>query len=222
MHQASDYGERIWALARGTVDGELERHVADCAECQDQLTTLRHVARYMQITGGAYADPPAALVSRLDGLMRRIRPDLVAGQSTSERFEIGALVRRVMASLVLDTGLTPQVSGLRATTDNRTRQLLFESDVADLDIELARNEAIGGWTVVGQLGMDHVSPGSMISFIPAEHLETTPEPSQQELASAIRVAVSVDGYFTGTLSPGNWVALVEVDDAIVVFGEIRL
>ncbi|MDQ3612929.1 MAG: hypothetical protein M3412_01265 [Chloroflexota bacterium] len=220
MHDEVNYERRLWNLIQGVPDAELEGHIVDCAVCQRQLATLGHVARYARTTGGVDVAPPSALMTRLSGLMGQIRPDLVASQAPSAATQLGQAIRRVMATLVVDTGLSAQPAGLRSAVDHGhgTRQLVFESDVADLDLEVSRqDDSDDGWTVIGQLGMDHVPPGSTVSFIPADGAN-----SSQESGSPIRVDIAVNGYFRGALPSGAWAALVEMDGAAVIFGEIRL
>lgn len=222
MHNEVNYEFRLWSIAQGAPDDELAGHIEGCATCQTQLATLRHMARYADTTSGADAEPPSALTTRLSGLIRQVRPDLIANLSPSVATQLENAVRRIMATLVVDTGFSAQPAGLRSAVDHGrgTRQLVFESDVADLDLEvIPADDGEGAWELVGQLGMDHVPPGSTVTFIPAEAVL---ESAVSVHSDSVRIDIMANGYFHGALPSGAWAALVEVDGAAVIFGEIQL
>jgi hypothetical protein len=196
--------QQLWRVAGGSADTATEAHVAGCAQCRLELETLRPLARYRDTTGGM-VDPPPALESRLANLFRQLRPDL-AREHRSPLTAAREVLRRITAELIVDTGASPQLAGLRGA-DRRTRQIAFVSDLADLDLEVHQRE--GSNVVAGQLGMDDVPPGLVISFS-AEGTETVEAP------------VSADGHFTVKLPDGDWTASVQVDDAVLQFPGVRV
>jgi hypothetical protein len=199
---------RLWELATGANDPDLERHLATCESCREELATLRPLARARAIAGGTLAEPPAALQDALVGLFGRIRPDLAAARPTTTD-RIRDALRRIVAELVFDSAQTPQLSGLRAAGKATSRQIAYISDIADLDIEIAN--AGDHATVNGQLGMDDVPAGLVIAFAP-----------DSEGSAVVEASLDREGHFVVTLPPGTWVATVRFDDATLVFPGFHL
>jgi hypothetical protein len=213
LHDQPHHETRLHALARGRQDRELMDHLATCGRCREELAAVRELVRYEATTGGTMADVPTSLVDRMATLLPHVRPDLVS-QARSGAEGLRHRLRRVTAERLFDSGATPQLAGLRGA-DRRTRQLAFVSEVADLDLEVIHRE--GAYTVAGQLGMDTVPPNLRIRFVPAEA-----DPLAEAVAGAVQSAISALGYFELTLTAGEWVAAVEVEDAVVLFPGVRL
>lgn len=215
MHDAHNFENRLLNVARGAQDPDLEAHIASCDACQSELFALRHLVNYQNTTGGSFVKPPRSLVTAMAGLLPRVRPDLLPKAHPSVTGRAIGRLRQITAQLILDTGATPYMAGLRGGTDRRTRQLAFVSDVADLDLEIAPLD--NAWSVSGQLGMDAVPRELRIRFIPADQdpLEVNPE-------GAVESSMSDQGYFGVTLTEGEWVAAVVIEDATVLFQGIRV
>jgi hypothetical protein len=214
MHEECDFDTRIWNLAQGGQDAVLERHIATCDACQEELSSLRHLAGLRLVAGGPLADVPPEMPATLSNLLSQVRPDLVP-QPQLLGTQLSAHLRRITATLLHDTGLSPQVAGLRSGGDRRTRQLAFVSDVADLDLEVSRVE--DEFAVTGQLGMDSVPESLNIRFVPADQ-----DPLETTRPGGLSTVINEDGYFRLTLAPGEWVAAVDLDDAVVLFPGVRL
>ncbi len=200
-------------MVQGRQDTELMHHIATCEDCQNELPALRQLARYQATTGGIMTEPTPSLVDRMAALLPIVRPDLADRARPGEGLLDRA--RRFTAELLSDTGATPQLAGLRGGVDGRTRQLAFVSEVADLDLEVARFE--DGFSVAGQLGMDVVPPNLLIRFVPADQ-----DPLAEEITGSVRAAISNGGYFELSLTSGEWVAAVDIEDAVVLFPGVRL
>ncbi|MBA2775668.1 MAG: hypothetical protein H0U31_02930 [Chloroflexia bacterium] len=214
LHDEHNFEQRIWDVARGVEDAAVLRHVATCAHCQDHLFALRQLVRFQATTGGALVEPPELVTFEASRLMTRIRPDLVAQPPTlSDKMRVR--LREVAASLLHDTGLTPQVAGLRAEADRGTRQLVFASDVADLDLEVSLLD--DRYAVTGQLGMDVVPENLSIRFVPADQ-----DPLDLDVVGVVESVISKQGYFTLSIDPGDWTAAVEIEDAVVLFPGVHL
>ena len=204
-HQES---ERLWRLARGESDPALEAHVAGCEPCRAELVALRALAGYRATTGGAMPEPPATLLAATTGLFRRVRPDLLTTQPTL-RDRLEGVLRRITAELILDTGAAPATAGLRSGHSRQTRQLAFVSALGDLDLEIVAGDSAGD--VAGQLGMDEVPPGLVIRFTPVR-----PD------GEAVEAAVAGNGAFRLVLPVGEWVASVQLNDAVLHFPGVRI
>lgn len=213
IHDDRNLETRLLALARGEHDPVLEQHVETCATCSDSLFTLRRLQEYRTTTGGTLVEPPLDLITRVTGLMSTIRPDLIRKVPAS-RDPLQA-IRQIVADLILDSGITPQVVGLRSSADRRTRQFAFVSDVADLDLEVTpRDDA---WSISGQLGMDTVPKTLRIRFVPSDS-----DVMAANAEGAVEAIVSHDGYFGLNLTGGEWVAAIDIDDATVLFQGIHV
>lgn len=209
MHQTHDFTERIWQLVQGKADAEVEVHLETCPDCQELQQSLE--ALFTLRLAGGVPPVPNTVISSLNGLMQKVRPDLGPRRPSGE--VILQKARTIFAELIHDTKLQPQVVGLRGDSD--TRQIAFVSDVADLDLEVSETDS--QFLVVGQLGMDEVPDNLSVRFVPAESdpLEPNGEASQS-------IAVSQQGYFRLTIDPGDWVVAVDIDDAVVLFPGVKL
>ena len=221
---ASD--QAFWDGVLASKDRPAPGHERFSDEDREVADALDHLLRYRGALGGPEFRPPVALSRRMASLFGAVRPDLVvrtpAQATVMDR--VTNAVRRVIATMVIDTGaVAGGITGLRAASDRRSRQVAFVSDVADLDLELTRPEPDGKpWSVTGQLGMATVPPEQTIWFIPAGHVAMSGALEPTSVDDAIRAPIDRDGYFQVTLDPGDWVGLVEVGDAVVVFREIRV
>jgi hypothetical protein len=121
----------------------------------------------------------------------------------------------VVAELVVDTGATPQLAGLRGEQRQRTRQLAFVSNVADLDLEITQMDET--YSVTGQVGIDDLPRGLRVRFVPAEQ-----NPLADDVPGAIEAEIQDRGYFSVALPALEWVAMVEIEDAVVLFPGVRL
>lgn len=214
MHDELDFEGRIWGYAQGAQDTDLERHMLTCASCRQDLIVLGQLARLQAVAGGALAEPSAAVTVQASGLLARIRPDLLSqSQAMSDKMRLR--LRRVAASLLIDTGLAPQVAGLRADADRHTRQLVFSSEVADLDLEVSFLDDV--FSVAGQLGMDVVPENLSIRFVPADQ-----DPLADGVPGVRETRISNQGYFNLSITAGDWIAAIEIDDAFVLFPGVRL
>lgn len=215
MHDDPHVETRLWNVAQGGQDDDLMRHIATCDDCDADLGALRTLAQYRVATGGGLIEPPTSLVGRLAGLLPAVRADLIAPSGHSAVTEFLGRVRRITAELLLDSAATPQLAGLRSGGDRRTRQLAFVSEVADLDLEVSQRD--DGYTVAGQLGMDTVPSNLVIRFVPADQ-----DPLADEISGSFQSPISQGGYFELLLTAGEWVAAVDIDDAVVLFPGVRL
>ena len=214
MHDAQDFDIRLSNYARGQADAQLAAHIAGCEACRESVFALLQLMEYRQGTGGRLVDPPESVLAQASGLLARVRPNLITRpEPVTDRLRDKA--RQLVATLILDTGATPQVTGLRGQADRRTWQLAFVSDVADLDLEVIQ---VGDLcTVAGQLGMDYVPPGLKIRFIPADQTGML-----TERTGVIEADILERGHFAVSLPAADWVASVEIDDAVVLFPGVRL
>lgn len=213
MHDDEDFTNRIWKLARGGEDPVLQKHIDTCDMCRIELDALGLLAQYQETTGGKMHDLPNDLSSTLSGLLRRIRPDL--GQSASAVPTLTEKLKTVWAELLQDTGAQTQIVGLRGEADARTRQIAFVSDIADLDLEVSPSDNAFG--IFGQFGIDEVPEGLRIRFVRAEE-----DPLSPTAEGVIEVPVSDQGYFRLTVDAGEWVVVVTLDDAVVLFPGVQL
>ena len=214
MHDDKHFDSRLLDFVRGEQDPQLEDHLASCNSCQELAFTLRQLVQYQATTGGGLIEPPLALVAEVTGLLAKVRPELPADRVQTASSLVKRL-QRVVASLILDTRATPQLAGLRGASGPRTWQLAFVSDLADLDLEVSSKEA--AYSLAGQLGMDKVPTGLRIRFVPTDQ-----DPLSDDVRGAIEAEIQERGYFSVALPASDWVAMVEIDDAVVLFPGIRL
>lgn len=209
MHETQATTERIWQLAQGAEDAEMETHIQSCSDCREEFESMQ--ALYALRSTGGFVHVPETILHNLNGLMQKVRPDLVPLGDSSPG--IAQRMRAIIADLIHDSTLAPQVVGLRG--ESGTRQLAFVSDVADLDLEVS--PADRQFLVVGQLGMDNIPDDLHIRFLPAES-----DLLSEESETMRSTAISEHGYFRLTIEPGDWVVAVDVNDAVVIFPGVKL
>lgn len=214
MHDEPNFEIRMMSYVQGTDDPELALHIESCPDCQASLQTIRLLATTRDTTGATLPELPDTLTASLNTLLPRIRPDLVPKASPSRIDRIRDRATMILAELILDSAATPGLAGLRGV-DDRTRQLAYVSDLADLDIELTPSD--GDWLITGQLGMDVVPQELEIRFIPADA-----DPLAGDLHDAHSASLSDEGYFELRLPSGTWLAAVTMDDATIIFRDIAI
>lgn len=185
---------------------------------------LDDLLAYRRLVGDPATEPPAGLATRMVSLLGRVRPDLISSDRPSLADQAVSALRRITASLSIDTATLAQgVAGLRGTTASQTRQVAFVSEAADLDLELTSGSSPDlPIFVTGQLGMTAVPTDQTIWFVPAGQVPATGEIEPAAIENTLEAAVDEDGYFRLTISPGDWVGLVEIGDAVVLFRDIRV
>lgn len=209
MHETQETTERLWQLVQGTKDAEMESHLQTCSDCREEYESLQ--ALFALRSSGGFAPVPEELLRNLNELMQKVRPDLVP--AASPRPGIVERLQTIVAELMHDTAVQPQLVGLRGNSG--TRQIAFVSDVADLDLEVS--PADEQFLVVGQLGMDSIPDNLHIRFVPADV-----DPITEASETMRSTDVSDQGYFRLTIEPGDWVVAVDVNEAVVVFPGLKL
>ncbi len=194
----------------------------DHAEDEEEFDGMfSHLLHYRESPLATTPDPDEGLRARLSALLGQVRPDLLRARPGPVA-QARRRLREIVGSLVLDTadpGLS--AAGLRSGTQ-RTRQVTFVSDVADLDLELAPEDGGSRWAVSGQLGLDEIPDNLVIWFVPGHAVTVTAETKPDLIPGAASAPLEPDGTFRVTLPEGNWVALSEIGDAVVLFREIRI
>lgn len=209
MHQNTDLTDRLWNFVQGEPDTEIEAHVQSCKECRDEIEVLSGLRAAR--TAGDFPPVPEPLTSTLTDLFSKVRPDLV--KQPQEPLSPVKRLRTIVADLLQDTALQPQIAGLRG--ESRTRQIALTSDVADLDLEISTLD--NQFLVVGQLGMDEIPDNLSIRFVPEDG-----DPLNPDAPGTSSSKLSDQGYFRTHVAPGNWVIAVDIHDAVVLFPGIQL
>lgn len=209
MHETQELTERIWKLVQGTTDAELEAHLLTCPECQEERESLQSL--YSLRASGGLAPVPNQLSHNLNGLLQKVRPDLVP-TSTPGSGVIRHL-QTILADLIHDSAIQPQVVGLRG--ESSTRQIAFVSDVADLDLEVSPED--NRFLIVGQLGMDELPESLSVRFVPSDA-----DPLAEAHEAMHSATISENGYFRLNLDSGEWTVAVDIDDAVVLFPGVKL
>ena len=132
--------ESLADLAEGrlTVDERAasEAHMAACARCANQFERLNGVVGLMREDRGK--DAPPELISRAVSLFRR--------RATLEE---PSLIKRIAAALSFDSLTMSPAYGVRSTSQESSRQLLYSAGDYDLDLRLTQSGET--WTVKGQV-----------------------------------------------------------------------
>ena len=134
--------DRLADLAEGLLDeadcATVERHVAACSRCADDVDWLTHTIGLMRSDDSVSA--PEHVINRAIRLFNTY--------TASEPRSTGIL-EHLVAMLRFDSAQTAPAFGLRVGADDASRQLLF--DAQPYELELRTRPMAGGWSVTGQL-----------------------------------------------------------------------
>ncbi|HEV2529849.1 MAG TPA: hypothetical protein VGT61_15505 [Thermomicrobiales bacterium] len=214
----TEQDERFWARAGGNVSSD------DAWIDQDEEVNevLSHLLHYRESPLAVGPEPDQRLRNRMSALLGQVRPDLIRQPQPGPIAAAGQRLRRVFGELIMDSanaGLA--VTGLRSASP-RTRQITFVSDVADLDLELAPSDDGTIWSISGQLGLDEITSDLILWFIPASRVPAPADFEPGEIEGAVSTRLGADGSFLISLPAGDWTAMSEIGDAVVLFREVRI
>ncbi|MBA2277831.1 MAG: zf-HC2 domain-containing protein [Chloroflexia bacterium] len=191
---------------------EVASHLAECPDCHDAIGRLSQTVALLRAPRMAIIEAPLETRDRARLLLGRVRPDLVREVTPAWTDR----VREVLASLTFDSRQTFALGGLRST-DTSTRQLSYESPLADLDLQIAPLPAQASgerrWRVMGQLTL--VEPAMDLH---AEFSSSTGDATGPPVA----VVLDRDGYFTTDLVVGGYTLRVPIGESVLVFPDLDL
>lgn len=167
--------------------------------------------------------PPTATFDRARLLMRQIRPDLLRASTPNQRRV--AHVRDVLATLIFDSQNAMALGGLRSTTAS-TRQLSYESALADLDLQIAPLAATSDgerrWRVMGQLTTDAPTPGLSAEIAPLQESVEPFDRADEASGAAVTAPLDEGGYFTVELAAERYALRIPLGDSILRFPDLDL
>ena len=213
MKHEPEFTNRIWKIALGGEDTELQQHIAQCEQCQAELASLTALAQLRDTAGGDLATLSDQQMATLSGMFGKYRT--VKSTASETRPSMLQRLQVIMAELLHDTGGQMQVAGLRSGASSNTRQVAFVSDVADLDLEITKTDST--FAVVGQVGMDDVPSGLDVSFVPADQ-----DPLNSDSDQTVTAPVDAQGYFQLQVEGGEWTISLKVDEAVILFPGVTL
>ncbi len=179
----------------------VETHVAESPSAAARLERIRSAIQSMR-TDDSTA-PSADAIARAKAVFRPL-PD-TRRESWWNRLE------RVVAVLVFDGRAQPARAGYRG--GEGVVQLSYESDAADVDLELVPPASAdeSTWTLMGQIA----------PHAPTVHL-TVALVSQSGAAASVEVGVDEQGMFTLRSDPGTFDLMIRVGDKVIVLPDVRL
>lgn len=194
--------ERLIAYAADELDepeaAAVASHLATCAECAATLARFRTVRAVLRSDDSEA--PPAATLVRARGLFAQRRPAPEANW-----------LQRVLARLTFDSRAGPALVGARGI--GRGYQLAFESDVADVDLELEPGEEPAGdrWRLLGQVAVHEDAPVAAVRL--ASPGTTTP---------VVQTTADEHGLFTLQAPLGRYDLLVSLPRVLLVLPDIEI
>jgi hypothetical protein len=214
------------AYAAGELAPEAERdariHLSHCSDCRARVEELEATMAQLSMARSTMRllAPPPATLDRARLLMRQVRPDLFRAPAGTHRGMTN--LRELVATLVFDSQQALAFGGLRSSVAS-TRQLSYESVLADLDLQIAPLEAPGGgerrWRVMGQLTTDTPAPGLIAEISP---LPEQAEPADRENGTALTAPLDEGGYFTVELTAERYALRIPLGDSILRFPDLDL
>ncbi|RMF75709.1 MAG: hypothetical protein D6744_13115 [Planctomycetota bacterium] len=194
-YAAGDLDETTSAAVEAYLRGAGARHAGDIRRIRAAIQTMR--------TDDS-RDPSPAAIERYKAIFKR-----AAATNQPESWLEGAV--RVVASLLFDSRSAPATAGYRGA--GQAVQLAFESDAADIEMELEPVEGSDGarWHVTGQVTTDE--PPNIVRIGCCRPGEETP---------VVVAAADPHGGFSFEIERGAYNLIVRVDDRVVVIEDFRV
>lgn len=195
--------EELVAYAAGELDPARSAEVA--ALLAGDVSARRVITRLEALLALARADdstePPQNVAEQARALFRE------RAQPTPAGTDWLTALRRIAAELVFDSRPRAALAGLRGATANY--QLAFESELADVDLEVRSGEGTAPRVVQGQVSVRGELPVKALAFAPAGSLEPTAHSSPDK-----------HGMFKTELEPGKYDVFVSIQDTVVVLSDV--
>jgi hypothetical protein len=199
----------LLAYAAGELTGEAaERVAAFVAERPDAARTveLYRVAKQTTADDDTVA-APAETIARAKAIF--------SPQPATEKPGWLERLDAVIARLVYDSRVQP--AAVRYVDSGRRIQMSFETDDADVDLELERHGRADSsapadrWTLTGQVGADPLPAGVEVALLRADH--------DEPIATA---RCDERGMFTLEATSGRYELRIRLGDAVVVLPDIAI
>lgn len=197
--------ETLIAYATGELDQEaadrVEEHLRVSRTDAEKVSRLQSVIQTMR--SDDTSTPPAELLERAKAIFQPA--------NRSAWYELRRRLEEVVAELVFDSRKQPALAGFRGSSD--VVQLSYESEVADVDLEITPTIAEGRttWLLMGQ-----ISPHET----PAHPIVALMSPSDETFC--VEIMPDEHGVFTLHSAPGEYELLIRFADRVVVFPEVTL
>lgn len=198
--------EKLLALAVGELSSAeaqaTERQAAALPEAARILAHLRTTLSAMR--GDDSVAPPAAVVARVKALFAK----LAAPQERTRWLE---RVEQAVAALIYDSRTQPALAGYRSAADGF--QLSFESESADVDVEVAPLPEPPGdrWRIMGQVSTHGDSPQVAIALARSGTFTPVAETVADE-----------HGVFTLSAASGEYDVFLCVSGRVVILPKIAI
>lgn len=227
-HSMSD--DDLFAYAAGELAPDTARdvraHLSHCSDCRIRVEALEATMHQLSMAKSTarLLDPPPATLERARSLMRQVRPDLLRAPAANARRQLLPNIPELLATLVFDSQGGLALGGLRSSpASTSTRQISYESALADLDLQVAPLDAPGGgerrWRVMGQLTTDTPAPGLTVEIAP---LSEQAEQVDGENRSTLTTPLDEGGYFTVELAAARYALRIPVGDSVLRFPDLDL
>ncbi len=196
--------DRLVAFAAGELSGTAAAEVEAIAARDPEAAAVIRRFRLAVETGRRddSVAPPADVLSRARALF--------ASRPAPARAGLLDALRRIIAELVYDSRLQPALAGVRGV--GRSRQLSFESELADIDVEIEplTGESPERLRVSGQIARRGGAPAAGAAPL---GISLAAPGSLEALSSA---TADPRGMFSMNAIPGRYDLLITVDDAVLV------
>lgn len=149
--------ERIWDWLEGRLSAQEAATVAAQVAGAD-VATQAEVAwarAFLKVSETVVVEaPPPQVHQKLQQLFTahwQQRPTTLARTTTATGESQPGFFQRLVAALTFDTYLQPGLAGVRSAESMTTRQLVYSAGVADVALNLRRDQTAGRHTLLGQL-----------------------------------------------------------------------
>jgi hypothetical protein len=197
--------ETLIAYVAGELDEQtaarVKAHIRSSASDAERVARLRTVIKTMRADDTLA--PPNEPLDRAKAIFKPSRSS--AWRSLRRQLEA------VVASLVYDSRAQPALAGYRGAGD--VVQLSYESEIADVDLELSPTGAQAGatWLVMGQISPHEMRARPVVALL---------SPSDESFC--MEIAPDEHGVFTLQSASGEYELVIRFADRVVVFPDVNL
>jgi anti-sigma factor RsiW len=191
----------LLAYAAGELDREaaarVEAHLSADAADAERVRLYRGVIETMRSDDSLA--PPASAMERARAIFQ-VAP--ARRENWLDKLE------RVIATLIFDSRAEPALAGFRGA--DTAVQLSFESEIADVDLQLEQqDQPEGEWLVMGQATARREQPVSSVALLPSDSVEPVAE-----------VRPDPHGVFRLQAAAGKYRLAIRVGEQAVVLPDI--
>ena len=217
MCRCIEYGE-LALYVEGLLDAkkvpDVEKHIARCPECKQELARLRALGPLIQESRrNNWAEAPALLVDTVLTMIP-VSPEEEAVLDISKIFGIAKDVKRVVAKLISPP---PRMAPAFARGDTEKRmQLLYQADEYEITLSMRRMHQTNQWVIVGDVF------GEDAAFEDAQQPPVEVLLTDRDYVERRATAMEGEEFILSGVKPGHYSLLIHRGDKLLEIRDLEI